>query len=617
MVSNRCLTVLKPYEGEYKNFGVFDIETSKESAKDFRLGCIIVNGFQYRFSDKNEMLTFLLKDEYIGYRWYAHNVEYDLSGFYKNILTIPESKILMNGSRFIELKIIKSNIKNGIDKRTKNKKQKTKKTYIRFWDTFNLIPLSLKKIGKIFNLPKLKYQEMEIENNTDAAFEYCLRDCEITHLIVERYHQYCEKFNISPKLTTSSTALAIFRTNFLKEKIWIDDNDLFFKNSYVGGRTEVIQKRMINGYHYDVNSLYPAAMSKDYYPNPSKIKKGIISNFNFNLENFEGCAYVKIESTNSHIPILPYHHEGKIIYPNGVFEGWYNFNELRFAISRGYKILEVKEYYFSERMKSPFKEYIDFWFKLKNESKNDAGFYDFCKRMQNGLYGKFGEYHDSGTWGNIADDPRTKEEIEKYLDIFDLYFFDESKEGFGTWRKKGETLKEQVTDHTIFSWCSYVTSYARIILYEELERSGLNTVAYMDTDSKFTTTYQENSDKLGEMKTEHENIDCYFQAPKMYQIVSNIECRDYIYYVIEKSQNKNEYKLKGVKLGNKNIFQKSYSQKRVIKSKEALRRGLEAGKWVTIIKEPSGIDTKRVWYKDGTSEPIRIMPEDLEIVGLG
>jgi hypothetical protein len=612
---NRPFTILNAYAKAFPLFGVFDIENITydrdgnisnhhgayaKSSKEFKHAVALWDGKEKVFYKAEDLKNFLLSKEHIGRIWYGHNVEYDLSGIFENILTIPDSKILMNGGRFIELKISLNPIKKGYEKRHGRQiKQKYKRNYIKFWDTYNIIPMALKQIGKIFNLDKLKFDTSDIN--------YCRRDCEITHKIVEKYREYCIKFNISPRLTTSSTAMTIFRTAFLKNDIWINDNDLFFKNSYIGGRCEVIKKFMVSGCHYDVNSLYPAAMCENFYPDPSKVKKGVLNNFDYCLNNFEGVVFCKVFCTDMHIPILPYKMKDKIIYPVGTFSGWYNFNEIRFALKRGYEILEVYEYYFSKRIETPFKEYVKYWFDQKTQYKNkDAGFYDFSKRMMNGLYGKFGEYHDNGTWGNIIDDPRSEDEIKANIDVFKLFSFIEVNSGFGNWIRKGETLKDQITDHTIFGWCSYVTSYARMILYESLEKSGLENIFYYDTDSKFTSIFQESSMELGKMKLEHENIKAYFAAPKMYQIVQNIECSDFVQYSIEKSLNRDENKLKGVTLNGKDIFQKRYIQNRVNKSRESLKRGMESGKWIKMIKEPSGIDNKRIWLSDGTSHPIRI-----------
>ena len=69
------------------------------------------------------------------------------------------------------------------------------------------------------------------------------------------------KYNIHNSLSLSSISFNIFRKDFYNiEKFPIYKNDRkidnFIRQSYIGGITEVYKPLMINGYCYDVNSLY-------------------------------------------------------------------------------------------------------------------------------------------------------------------------------------------------------------------------------------------------------------------------------------------------------------------------------------------------------------------------
>jgi DNA polymerase type B, organellar and viral len=133
------------------------------------------------------------------------------------------------------------------------------------------------------------------------------------------------KVDIESVYSTATLSLKIFRTMFQDKPIFIlpTNIDSFIRNGYFGGGTDVYKAYAKKVYYYDVNSLYPYAMLK---PMPYNILNDgrMIDLTNRSLESFFGFAYVKVVCPLDMLrPVLPYHHEGKTIYPVGSWNGTY------------------------------------------------------------------------------------------------------------------------------------------------------------------------------------------------------------------------------------------------------------------------------------------------------
>jgi len=180
---------------------------------------------------------------------------------------------------------------------------------------------------------------------------------------------YFNKFKVDVEsvYSTATLSLKIFRTNFQDKSIFIlpSDIDAFIRNGYYGGGTEVYKGYAKNVYHYDVNSLYPFAMLK---PMPyNLISKGIVNLSNRCLHSFFGFILAKIECPVTMLrPVLPFHKDGKTIYPVGNWEGVYFSEELKAVEKLGYKITLIKGLEFSKE--SLFQGFVDHFHNIKKNS---------------------------------------------------------------------------------------------------------------------------------------------------------------------------------------------------------------------------------------------------------
>lgn len=603
--------LIKDYCEIFK-FGVYDIETRQTAghidATNFLGGIVLVDGEFHEFNDKESMKNFLLDLKFIGYTWFAHNAKYDMAGIFGNIIKTCDFKkkdsILFAGSRLISLKKCVYEKKNGKDKKTG--KQKITRKYITFADSYNILPISIRKLGDALGFPKGEVDYATIEWDK-LCIDYCKRDCEILDKSLTMFFNLLiNEYKVEPRLTIAGNAMAIFRHNFYNEGeiIFSKKIDEECRNAYYGGRTEVYKERLEHGYCYDVNSLYPSVMTEQYsYPSPEYFKKKINTTPDELIEalnKFEGAANITVKTPNINNPLLPFKRaDGKLEFPIGIFSGYYCFPEIRKAIELGYEILKVKSLIYALPIKSPFGKYINEMYnrRLACKESNDPTEIVF-KLLMNGLYGKFGQKNKIQEIGDETNEDKIFNPEYEFKP-----FTEDSIEGY--WCKKHQTPLEQRAKHDIVIWAAYVTSYARLTLYEYMEETRHN-FAYCDTDSLFTSVELKTSKELGDMKLEKIVNNAQFIKPKHYSYESN----------------GNKYmKIKGIKNDViKDILSETQQYSRMTTPLEEIKHKIinpdtnkryRAGEFKTIIKKICLFDDKRIHHANGETSPNSVF-EDME-----
>lgn len=484
------------------NFFVIDVETwgLNPQPEYLAFGVLYGKDTEFIFYNKKELIREIAKPKYRHKKIFAHNAEYDVTTIFGNIFQNVDSKAIFNGSNFISCDYDNE---------------------IKFYNSANILPYALSKIGeqlgyKKFKTPeKFKNKKNKGKKITIKDIEYCIRDCEITYKALFKIFTLTGKI----KMTIGSLTMNFFRTKYLNAPIkYTDDNKVFFY-SYFGGRTEAFKIGKVNCKVIDKNSLYPSVMLDMSFPEPSMLRKKDNISVEMLLkyiEKYEGCANVQIYHKDNYFGFLPYKQKTnkgyhKLLFPVGIFSGYYNFNELRFALeNKMITILDVKEVYYSIRCGSPFKNFVKFLYEERLNVKTE--FEKECiKLLMNNLYGKFaqrtkhekqyfesppfhkiGHLSQTGEWFNIQDFGKNRE---------DIFLITLNK-------------KLQYAYTAIPSFASYITSQARIELLKGLiltkEHAPLSKVCYCDTDSIF---YEGSlpkeitiSKKLGDWKIEDKEV---------------------------------------------------------------------------------------------------------------
>ena len=355
--------------------------------------------------------------------------------------------------------------------------------------------------------------------NKHDLLTYLHHDCKSLHQCIDAFFNAPLINQAVKKWTTASQAVEVFRL-FLKIPLYSlpdDDNfyfegnvDAFVRQSYFGGRTEIFKpifdSELGHGEslsYYDVNSLYPFTMANNKFGN----------RFIGWLEGEED--YKKYEMSIWHckvrvpetmyIPPLPIKKDERLIFPTGIFKGYWCKPELEYAKSLGCEILEYYEGVAFTSAGYLFKEFIDtvYDMRLKAKEKKDNVTQMTMKLVMNSCYGRMGI---NKLRSKIVLDDGSKANIRIISEI-------DSNKGLIRFAETEERSRNMFSNPAI---ASFVTAYARIHLHKQLIEAGEKNVYYCDTDSVFTRSEMKTGKELGAMKLEYKCKSACFVLPKTY-----------------------------------------------------------------------------------------------------
>lgn len=621
---------LKPRNKLLKDFFVLDVETGIRKrdgnvwwcldARPQRMIFCVIYGYNYSkvFFSVDEVKKELLTEKFKNKIVFAHNGGgYDFPCIYGNIYdTDPEA--IFNG-KFISFT-------NG---------------NCTFADSMNVfVGLSVKKIGQMMKLekgilgdPDMKTKNgflrkgvydldkfgapvlVELIKEVIEDIKYCCRDCVI---IWEALFSVFE-FAGAIKITQASLSMNYYRTFHQPFHIDHNENTKFFWLSYYGGRCEAFKIGKTHSKVIDVNSMYPDMMKNLKFPNPKilKYEKDLsVKLFKKYLGWYEGCAEAVVLHHPTTFGYLPFKQNGKLLFPVGKISGFWNFNELRFALEKGaIEILKVKTCIYSEPMESPFISYVDVLNEMKVTAKATGNLAeeDRAKRFSNSLYGKFAQ--------RISEESIYIDDITKKFDIIQEHQKNNTFIRLVTFNKKRNDAfliiksgKNFNVSYAIPSFASYITSGARVKLLDKMLSMQKNNIVYCDTDSIFfENDFGDiiSEFHLGGWKVEN-------------KIITNIKGLKNYHYIEEKT-GKEIWRVKGVPVNKGNttkIFDESgefvevptveqigenkFRYYNLTKTKEALKRNLDPGVLTERIKELKNTYDKRIILFDGSTKPIEI-----------
>lgn len=385
-----------------------------------------------------------------------------------------------------------------------------------FKDSYRLLPASLSKLGKDFDILNKKTEDLIIEDATEEEIlfderihEYNRIDCIALYEILECYKEMIVKnFGINPldSVTASSLAKRIFFTKFYDQKkhpIFVPSQIpyRFIKRSYYGGRNEVFIRGVVKGriYVYDFTSLYPAAGTRMLpYGHPKHIHCAHVTEAqveNFLLKN-PGFYEVHITSPRAkHLPLHGVLRKGKLIFP--IFKEVGADEEKKTSvlfseeILKGHHLGYKYQFYQGYTYKlAPFmKESFESLFKLRKQAiaNGNHALAQALKITINSMYGfnGFNKYDRTvlKVYGKDYENTLLAKEMlgeVSYQKYGDLYLAE-------------ERVDVHLEDVSI-AIASAITSHARMMLYdlvEDLQKAGAE-VYYTDTDSVITNYCIEN-----------------------------------------------------------------------------------------------------------------------------
>lgn len=464
-----------------KKTAVFDIEATQW----INFACLgFFDGQDYQvFWGIEVFLDHYLQKKYRGWNCFAH-----FGGKYDFRFLIPalvesgkyDLKFLERNSKIMSIKVIC---------------RKTRMSW-KFSDSYFLLPLSLRELGKNFKIVYMK-EDFDVEKcktakdfATPEAQSYLRNDCLGLYEILEKFSQWGLNAGVL-KMTLPSQAMHIFSTQFLNEKLYplSEDQEAFIRKTYFGGRVEIFKMSGENLFYYDFNSLYPTVMLDDM---PVGVPMFVKSYYPNRIGFYRIIADIK----GLKIPPLPVLKDNKLFFPEGKGEFYTTSAEIELLKKLNQEFTIIEGIVFDK--KAPiFKEYVEYMFKERIKYGKGTMENLICKLLANSLYGKFGQKRD-----NIelifSDNPPNG--ATPYDEAFGLY-----------------TVERPSRSRYILPYlASYITSLARVKLYEKFLHVGLDNVWYCDTDSIITDRVLPTGEGLGDLKLEYEIKRGVFLQPKAY-----------------------------------------------------------------------------------------------------
>lgn len=348
-------------------------------------------------------------------------------------------------------------------------------------DNGNLFPGPLAEWGEALGLPKLPVDPTDATD--DELLPYLRRDVEILYRLWRDWLEFLDLHDLgSFKTTIASTAFNAYRHRFMPRSIHIHTNELALeleKDAYHGGRAEVFfQGERHDGpfYMLDFNSMYGDAMLTHEYPLNIRGSTGptTVKRLAHLLKNNCCIALVALKVDE---PVFPFVTDERTIYPIGRFISTLSTPELSYALERGWvkKVLRMAWY----RPLKLFDQYVEYFWKVRQhyQRQDNEAMARVIKLLINALYGKFAQYNvDQGRVGYTSVDDIRRE----------LLFNHDTKRLYELLYIGGSIIQSRRADwayHSFPAIAAHVTAYARMKLWDTMQKVPEGSLLYVDTDS--------------------------------------------------------------------------------------------------------------------------------------
>ena len=519
----------------------------------------------------------------------------------------------------------------GKDKRGKQVNKK-----IIFQDLGNYFKGSLAKIGKSLGIEKGDFDHKKAKNFVKICqetkkiidvnekhedfiecLEYCRQDVKILKEGFLSLNNFSEEHGLGNiGYTAAGMAMNAWRTKFLPKKVFAHQNKEvreMERTGYFGGRVIILKEGEYEGkfYKIDVNSMYPAMMKNEVYPKELKafVERLLGKNVNEELEFIEQrikkgrLVLVDCDLTINE-PVLPIKINKKGgFFPVGKYRTVVTNMELEKIKEIG-KIEKIYKYalYMGGDM---FSDFVKFFYKQRQKYKEEKNniFEQCCKLMMNSLYGKFAQYKivvekigeiDNGSI--VKKENIVMHETGDYKQTLTLGGVITGKE------ERLDTKKNTMTAVSLF-----VTSYARLFLWDTIKKVGIENVYYGDTDSLIINEegYEKILDNLDRKKLGYWDLEgvenrIKIISPKVYWFGGNLKHKGL------SRDNIKDLELKYKKTG-KYPLDKKFTQIRFMQTKTAINKGNLSGVEIGEMEYNANYELTQGWVvENGDVVPLKV-----------
>lgn len=346
-------------------------------------------------------------------------------------------------------------------------------TLIHIYDSLKILPFSVEKISKGFNLP---FDKLSIDYEKYRPADHELTREEIAYIkndvrIVGTALKILFDAGLT-SITAGSNALNDFKKIIGKKrfyKLFPETDDEYLRRSYKGGFT-YLNPRFQNvvvgsGLVFDVNSLYPSVMYYDQMPYGEPIFYDGQYKHDAVYPLYIQAIRCNFKVKDNHIPTIQIKRSARFrdneyLTESGDVEVVLTLTNVDMQLFFDHYDVYNLEYLHGYKFKASnkiFRQYIDKWNAEKVKAakeKNDA-MYILSKLMLNSLYGKFGTNPNSGSCYPALD----SDGIVRY-----------------------KLLPKDDRDPVYVAVASFITSYAREKTIRSAQKN-YDRFMYADTDS--------------------------------------------------------------------------------------------------------------------------------------
>jgi len=380
--------------------------------------------------------------------------------------------------------------------------------------------------------------ELSLTADINILFEFLMH---IGNMLAVDYN-----LNINIYATTPGMSVAIYRSKFYDRTVrsMAFGVSQLIESAYRGGATEVYKPVLLDGYYYDINSLYPFCMQM-LMPvgNMTKINGPAVDDIQ--LANFFGFLLVDVNAPADkigNIPLLTYKRKplfdirvpaatkrrvltrisgdddgvalDRILYPHGAWRDIYFSEELKYAEKLGYSFKIIEAYPFDSG--TPFVDFVNTFYQIKQTAKLDV-VKKFAKLVINTFYGKLAAKRSSAHSvimgaSDIADHTQING-VSQLTEVREL------SENSSLYQYTNASFAPAGISNIALA--AAITAYGRIQIHKYKTIPG-NTCYYSDTDSVFLEKPLDPSlvgPALGQMKLVSKVKKAIFLGPKSYVYV--------------------------------------------------------------------------------------------------
>lgn len=350
-----------------------------------------------------------------------------------------------------------------------------------FADTWTWLPLPLESVA-----PSVGMQKMATPKPTASLIKwerYCMNDAEIGYRVVKELVDYIDSQDLGNwQPTGAGMAYATWRHKFLSDKVLVHDDENAINAERAAmhtGRAEAWRHGSLMGDRWtevDMRNAYINIAAQHDMPCKLRMRTGTISVSQYQrlAESNRVLCRAYVETS---LPIVPYRHEGRTLWPVGNFETWLWDTEVDQLLEEG-QYVKIRETYVYTR-----KPILQAWAKWvlatiapSNEVESPV-VRTWLKHCSRALIGRIALRTPS--WEQFGDNPAGSTGITYMQDVETgkshrlMHIGDRTL--IETERREGRDSLPQVT--------GWIMARCRADLWRAMRAANLDHLAHVDTDS--------------------------------------------------------------------------------------------------------------------------------------